>query len=262
MDLTYQNIDYVGDSGVHIVEAGELQTDKYGLSTCTAKFRTRASNWASFPRMNTVHPIFSSLWGEKKSISFAGPWVYQTIGYAGLDPNDTGGSNAAESAPIYELVVGLSEDHIETNPNFITFIGGKPTAPLNGCVFRLAIGENAGALTNGKAPAETDTGYVFDHFLLIGADGKRNPYAKVESYMNATKITWRKTWVSTANPKDNKKAGYIDTPPGTPPSIEPGNWLNMGFSSTQRGKVFMISESWMSSGPLGWLKPVYTAPSA
>jgi hypothetical protein len=265
-DITYPTLDYFGQLGVVLIDAGTMQTDKYGLSTCTAKWRTKASNWASFPKLSSSHPIFTTLTGEKRETALVGPWAFCTMGYAGLDPIDTGSGNKTESTPIYELVKGVSEDAIETHPKFLSTIGGKPTAPLHGATFRFV---KTGWITDGATPATEDTGAVFDSFTLMKvgnddegnlvSDGGKNPFASIKSYFNPSKVTWRKTWVSTSNPKNNNSAGKRQTPPGDPPSIQ-GNWLNMGFSSTQRGQVFMISEEWLASGPQGWNSVIY--PSA
>jgi hypothetical protein len=236
-------LDYFGNLNVSLQEPGVLSTDKYGISSCTAKWRTPVDGWTNLPRINSNHPIFSTLTAIHRNISINGPWAYADIEYEGRDPLE----GNASSTPIYELSRALNEDPISTHPDFVSKIGGTPTHPLNGAVFEWPANPGWGK-TDGVTPAHSDVGAVFVQFTLIGPDGKKNPYAKLETYLNPSKATWRKTWVATSKPTTND-GGKLQTPPGNPPSINGGVWLNMGITVTQRGSVFMCSEEWMGSGP-------------
>lgn len=245
-DLSVKQSEYHGNSGIILEDPGTLHEDRTGLATCTAVWVTRRANWGSFPKINTAHPIFGYIGIESRSISFKGAFARCECNYAGIDANET--------EPVYELVVGLSEDPIDTHVDFVTKIGGKPSSPLHGAVFK-HIKTGAKFYTGAVAPG--DDGYVFDSFmLLIGSD--KNPYAKVETYMEASCMTWKKSWNKRLDNNDISKVGHIDTPDGRPPSLKsPANWLNMGVTLTKRGTCYAATQEWRASGRAGWLREVY-----
>ena len=149
---------------------------------------------------------------------------------------------------------GVSDDAIETHPDFVSNIGGSATNPKNGAIFYNA---QTGKTTDGKTAEASDDGYVFKEFAII-VGGSRNPFAKQEAYLNSSKLTWRKTSVTRASPNSATRAGRIDSPPGGAPGLSGGaNWLNMGLSSTKQGAVYQVTEDWMASGPGGWNPLVY-----
>jgi hypothetical protein len=216
----------------------------------------KALEWNKSPRIQHQHPIWSGLKAHKVTLKIEGPFCFATIEYSGKSPFGHGsGSSDQLGTPIYETIISLSEDPIDTHKEFVTKIGGKPTAPKNGAIFRNADGDR----TDGITPAPSDKGWVFDSFALI-VGGQKNRKAKVEAYLNPSKIIFRKTWMSLRKPGTNK-AGKLDTPPssGDPPNLTGGaNWLNMGITSVREGNIYHNTEEWMASGPGGWDPDIYS----
>lgn len=246
-------IDYHGSTTVDLEDPGEVDIDERGIASCTARYRTPAANWQNLPKHRSAHPIFRGLSATRRRIKLSGPYAYCEATYEGFDPLGGGGSAEVLGPPTYELVRGVSDDPIETHDRFDSVIGGTPKNPLNGANFRNI---SDGTIANAAKKASTDEGYVFDSFSIILPNGKKNPFAKIEAYYNASKCTWRKSWLSRARPSSNVRAGKIDTPDGNPPAIN-GDWLNMGITSVERGSIFSNTEDWLGSGPGGWNKIIY-----
>jgi hypothetical protein len=251
MSFNTDGVEYFGVRGLSLIEPGELVTDVHGSASCSAVWRLPALQWSAFPKWGHHHPVWSSMRAFRSSMKIEGPWVFSTIEYSGPSPFSVPFVDAL-SEPIYETVIGLSEDPIDTHPHFVELIGGTPSSPLNGARFVDMEGKPADA----SRPASSNEGWVFDSFALIH-NGKKNPKAKVTSYLNPTKITYRKTWASKTRPNINN-AGKIGTPPGNPPPL-PGSaeWMNMGITSSKNGHIYNNTEEWMASGPNGWDKDIY-----
>lgn len=257
MSFTDPKLYYHGSTGIITEDYGTLHTDRTSLSTCTAVFKIKQTSWTSLPNVNTPHPIFGYIGMESRDLSFSGGWAIAKCSYAGIDDSSSEGT-----PPIYELVVGLSEEPIETHPKFVTDIAGTSVAPANGAVFE-KLGNDGGIIATFSStnpnPDQTNANCVFKKFLTFkGKD--LNPYAKGEVYLSATNMTWRKTYNIKASLSTIKNAGKIDRPEGSPPDLDPGgkiNWLNMGINMTKRGSAYTCVQEWRASGRQGWNKTVY-----
>jgi hypothetical protein len=207
------------------------------------------AKWNILPKVNSVHPIFTYISMEKREMSLKGPYARAVCSYAGIE-----NSVSDFTAPFYELIIGLSEEPIETHPNFVSKIGWTAMAPKNGAVFRHV---NTGQRVTQYAKASNNDGYVFDSFLVF-VDGKLNEFAKVESYLEASQVTWRKTYNGVAHPSNLVEAGKIGNPDGPAPSLPSGrNWLDMGITATKRGSAVQLVHEWRASGRRGWIQSVY-----
>lgn len=225
-------------------DQGRLTTDIFGLQTCTARFKYPAGiGFIGAPSLFDPHPNYSWLHLEHQEIDVAPGFTIFTNGYAGI----AGG--LSESTPIYEMSLGVSEEQIQLHPKFITSIGGRPSAPLNGAIFV--------DFETGKKTTDDARG-VFQEFLGI-VGGERNLLGGISAFLSPNEFTWRERKVSNARPFDVSQVGYISTPVGPAPSVNfPRNWLYMGVSYEQRGLSYFINREWRASGRNGWNQIIYT----
>ena len=239
--MNFGSYEYHGNLGVLMSDPGTLTTDRTKLQTCTAEFTCPANSFRSLPNIGSVHPIFGTITMERRVVSVKGAYAVAQCCYAGIDEDET--------APVYETISGLCESPIETHPNFTAF-AGTPSAPINGANFR-----KGDMIVNAASPSTTgDSGYVFEGFdVMVG--GVRNEFAGVTSYLEAGQITFRATW-NVRKWVPGSAAGKIGSPSGPAPAIV-GTWLDMGFTSTQRGSVYQVSREWRASGRRGWNAQIY-----
>lgn len=242
---------YYGKNGIITEDPGTLVTDRTGLCTCTATFKIRLNLWSQLPNVGAGHPIFDFILMEKRELVLKGPWAIATCSYAGVAFTD---ENGPEGQIVYELCSGVSEEPIETHPDFDKKIGGTPMAPENGANFRNIAD---GSIANKAKKASTNDGYVFENFdLMVGA--AKNDFAKIESYLEAGQLTWKKTWAAKASAEDLSNVGRIERPPGGAPRLPAkSTWLNMGITSTKRGSAYTMVQEWRASGRRGWNERIY-----
>ena len=229
-------LEYHGQSSL-IYESSALRTDPYGLSTATCVWKTPKSNFHLAPALDSAHPVWGFLYMERREVALEPGFAVITGEYTGLE----GGA----SRSVYELSFGLSDEPIQTHPDFLSDIGGKPSAILNGAYF---VDPETGAKST------DDNVGVFDHFLGT-IDGARNLFAGIESYLSP-QVTLREIWTGTT-PVVASGLGKINTPSGgaTPPIA--GNWLLIGASFQQRGRVYSNTREWRGSGRNQWNPTIY-----
>lgn len=240
--------EFHGSNGVIVKSYGTLVTDITQLSSCTSVFQIRKDKWDQLPDIGSRHPIFTYIGMSKRSLEFQGLFAVATCGYEGAKI-----TNSFGTPPVYELAAGVSEEPIETHPDFAKF-AGSATNPLNGAQFRNV---QDGSIANASAKASTDDGYVFDSFsVYVGND--KNEFAGIQSYLDSGCMTFRKTWNVPLPPTALGNIGKIDFPDGPAPQLQGGaTWLNIGVTSTQRGSVYQAVQEWRASGRRGWNRDVY-----
>lgn len=240
-----------GNNGIIVVDYGTLTTDRYLLDTCTAVFKITKASWPYLPTIPSGHPIFGWIQMEKREVSFKGTYAEARCSYAGV---------VADTTPVYETVDGLSEDPIATHIKFASDIGGSPKAPINGAIFRYAGGGSPQPNADADHVAASNDGYVFDSFQIFTPGGKTlSKFAKQEVYLAPFNQTFRKTYNTTNPTVDTSMTGYIDVPDGPAPDLGGSrNWLNMGYTITQRGLATQVIVEWRASGPRGWNPTIYT----
>jgi hypothetical protein len=253
--MSVQDIQFLGKQGIILNDPGTLTTDRTGLATCTATFKVRKDHWQTMPNLWSPHPIFGFIGMEHRELSFQGPFAVAVCKYAGVDAIMYQNGN---SSPVYDLCVGVSEEPIETHPDFASF-AGSPMSPINGANFRLL---EKGTIVNAKTATKPEgpDGYVFDSFDIFTGDGKggKNKFAKVESYLEASQLTWRMTYNSKVSPASIAGVGLIGDPIGPAPRLAgKRNWLFMGITSTKRGSAYQTSMEWRASGRSGWIEEIY-----
>lgn len=236
---TLTDLNLLGTDGLVVESPGELMTDIFGLSTCTAVLKCPIDRSNLWPGLLTSHPIYPNLHMERRRIQMSEGYYVITAEYAGI----LGGGT---SLAVYELCIGVADEPIETHPKFTSEIGGTPSNPMHGAVFLGPDGQ----------PTSDDAVGQFAYFTHI-ADGSDNPFAGIESYLAADQVTWRERYVSASAP-GGATPGKISSPPGgyggLPSAV---NWILVSRSFEQRGLSFFVTNEWRAGGRRGWNTTIY-----
>lgn len=145
--------------------------------------------------------------------------------------------------PTYELTTSLSQEPIQTHPDFVS-LAGTPAAPLNSSVF-----------------VDPDTGHVSEKDNAIWKEfafkGTENTKAGVSSYL-VPGCEWRETKFQTTRPTGIREVGTIDNPAGPAPSLSGRDWLAWGETYVRRGHIYQVNRTWKLSGRNGWDSDIYS----
>lgn len=217
-----------GQTGWVLSTAGTLSTDRYGLSSAIATY-SRYDFGLGDPGLpvsfGSTHPVWTYLECDKVQVSHNGTHWEARADFFGV---------TGAPAPIYELDMSLSEEPIETHPDFFMVLGGSVNLPYNGAIF--------------------DEDGTFKGFVK---DGDNDEFVGVRSYLSPGAV-WRKVYVSKTKPSDMSLLGKIDVPEGSPPTVSSGrNWLYSSLSWEQRGLTYQIRKEWRLSGRQGWNISIY-----
>lgn len=188
---------------------------------------------ASLPKKGTAHPRNSYLkaYRSRGTSGEAGVSSF-TVDYLGLtkDPSE----------PRLSFQGSLSQEPIETHPDFKTEIGGTPGAPKNGAKF-----DDDGSFLGFPSNDESVEA------KLVGVTGYLRPGAVVRvTYFTAKPANFR-----------FDHTGQIATSvPGLPKDIrlpEGANWLIGSPALEPFGPFNKISVDYLLSGPGGWNGKIY-----
>lgn len=210
-----------------------ISMDRFGLwtGTFTKTVKTEQA-YAFMPLPKSNHPTYTWLQLEKARMQHKGPWTDIVMEFAGIPKNDT--------EPVYEFIGELSQEPIETHPDFdkILEAAGLTLADVQ------SSGDNKVFTGFPDSVKESDNKFVQ---ALYG----------VESYLLAGG-TWRMTYCTRREPRaDTKRYGKIDTPAGNPPSFDDRNWLYYRFNYEERGKTYRVVKEWKLGGRGGVNELVY-----
>lgn len=202
-----------------------------GTFDATVRFVCR---WADImvyaPRRNSArHPDFPTLIcnGIQGTRLKPGIMVELTATYRGVvgstpDPGNELGNSTEE------VITSMSEAPIETNPKFVTDIGGTQANPLNDAVFN-----DDGTFKGWKVTSR---------------------FAGKESYLIPSTI-YRRSTPSRTRPSSVGPVGTISSPGiGSPATT---NWLYTARTWRRDGGVYEVSDEYMLSGPGGWDPVIY-----
>jgi hypothetical protein len=233
---------YFGNDGLILEAAGELVTDRYGLWSGACRYKVPVGRLDLVPALNSAHPHANFCLAERQRVVFSpGHWNVM-VDYAGAQADDT--------EPVFEFNHGTGTEPIETHPNFVSLLGGKPSAPLNGAIF---------VDRDGEITADDARG-VFDRFRPVLA-GVLNELAGASGFITATNSIWSKSWTRKTAPSAGSNIVRIDEPAGNAPSFGGAyNWLFLGTSYTKRGGAYACVSRWMLSGRRGWSQKIYGTP--
>lgn len=216
---------------------GELVTDRYGLVTGRLTFKARPNRWDLYPAIHSRHPNASFCLMEKRRVVQSRGWWTITGHYAGVEYDS--------SEKVYELERNTRSEPIETHPDFVEKIGGKPSAPLNGAIYVDETGW----------PTSDDKLGVFEGFRIT-LDGSRNKLAGVDSYLAPTNTVWTAQWTSRSKPSPGGGVGKIDNNPegGAPDYGGEFTWLYTGLTYEDRAGTYSARQTWL----LGrWISEIY-----
>ena len=211
-----------------------FSTDRYGVDTMELVVKIPDQ---LFPQQiladYSPHPRFSNLLLSKRNGQKTEPgwWTvsYTFEGFVNQEPEE----------PTYELVGSLSQEPIETHPDFAAFATEE-----NGAIFI-----DPETLLQSDAPNR-----IFKEFANV--DGAANQKAGVTSYLEPS-VEWRETRFSRSRPTSLTGLGNIQTPNGSPPNLSPRDWLYWSESYIRRGGVYQITSTWKLSGRNGWDPDIY-----
>lgn len=237
---------YYGNEGLIVCSGGELSTARGGLMSGRMCFKVKPGRWADMPVQNSQHPYAAFCAMEKRQVKF-GKGYWEVLG-------DYVGCEGEETEPAYDFDPGTGSEPIEVTKNFVTEIGGKPSAPKNGAIFVDENGEKT----------EDDKKGIFERFRILTAGGLANPFAGLENFLTMNNGIWTKTWVRTSAPTGipgaEKPLKIVTAPPGGAPSFGGAyNWLEFPVGYSKRAGIFECRQSWMVSGTRGWNTTVYNS---
>ena len=210
------------------LQAGWTLTEDFtNTLSGSAKFVVKkAQAFANPPKMGAPHPynkdariIAITLVGNKTSYDY-------DVQYFGLTANP--------SRPVYSYYSSLSEEPIETHPNFIDF-GGTADSPKPGAVFDA------------------------DGLFLGFSDEAGDDLTGVRGYLTGSPSI-RKTWFTTQAKKGLEDIGETRTiKPGVIPGIdEDTTALKTNWSSRPIGLTYYeITEEFLLSGMGAWNPIIY-----
>ena len=181
------------------------------------------------------HPRFSSMALTRKTGQRGKPGWW-TVNYV------FEGFLLAIPEPTYELTTSLSQEPIQTHPDFATF-AGTPSTPLNESQF-----------------VDPDTGFNSQKsnaaWKEFAFNGSANPKAGIDSYLNPG-CEWRETKFVTTRPTGIRDVGTIESPAGNNPTVAGRDWLAWGESYSRRGHIYQVNSTWKLSGRNGWDTDIY-----
>lgn len=217
-----------------------FSTDRYGVDTMELVVKISDQ---LFPQQILAdfspHPRFSQLLLSKRDGQRSEPGWW-TVSYT-----FEGFLNGEPEEPTYELVGSLSQEPIQTHPNFAE-IAGTPAAPKNGAIF----------IDPESLRQSESTNAIFKEFANV--NGAVNPKAGVDSYLEPS-VEWRETRFSRSRPTTLTGLGNIQTPNGSPPNLSPRDWIYWSETYVRRGGVYQITSTWKLSGRNGWDPDIHDA---
>jgi len=219
--------------------AERFESDRYGVDSVELTVEIPDSLFPDHVLADFApHPRFSQMSLARKSGQRGKPgwWTVSYVfeGFLYEPPED----------PTYELTTSLSQEPIQTHPDFAT-IAGTPAVPANGAVF-------INPDDNKKSKKDNA---IWKEFAF---DGTANPKAGVDSYM-VPGAEWRETKFQKSRPTGIRDVGTIEDPPGPVPTISGRDWLAWGESYVRRGSIYQVTSTWKLSGRNGWDTDIYTA---
>jgi hypothetical protein len=143
-------------------------------------------------------------------------------------------------SPVYELTTSLSQEPIQTHPDFETTIAGTPASPKNGAIF---VDPDTGWISE-------KTNAVFKEFSASDAKGG------IDSYL-VPGAEWVETKFQRSRPSGIRDVGTIDEPNGPNPSVSGRDWLAWSESYVRRGSIYQLRSAWKLSGRNGWDEDIY-----
>jgi hypothetical protein len=223
--------------------------DRYGVDSLTLVEEIPPEKFPELLRPSgSVHPRFPKMAVSKRTWTVAASGFYRvTYQYEGVLlelPEAT-----------YDLQGSLSENPIQTHPDFVSVLAGKPSKPKNGAIF---VNRKTGDPSMVDSPGVAE----FKEFSATVKDPEdenkqiKNKKAGIEAYL-VPGATWTKTSILDARPTALSKLGEIQEPDGPNPTLGDRTWLFYDVSYQKRGFIYQLKETWKLSDRGGWDAEVY-----
>lgn len=211
-----------GDSGSINAEGLLVATVKY-LCAWDKVFRLLPRRYVS------RHPDYNGLVANEVSFTRKPPGIAEiTCKYAGVPSGDaTGPTGTGAFLPVEEVSVSVSQEPIETSPNFGSISSSEKTYNTN---------------SDGKE--------IFSGFK------KDSDFEGIDSYL-APQATFRRSYISETIPSLSG-IGTRNTPTNAPTTASGFNWLKSGITASKQGELWSVSEEWLlSASSDGWNTTIY-----
>ena len=257
----------------------QITNDGYGLLESVCKWVVPYGTKA--PAKNSEHPYDNRLYCWKTTTQImAGQVMAIEAHYVGIE-------EGLDTTPQIQITVGSSTEPIDTHNEFVSKIGGKPSAPKNGAIF---VDPSTGEKT------EDDALGVFAEFSMMaeltsneGSEGEFTSYGKnrlagVKSYYNPTitlkgnfftkhELNAQKVVSAIGKTTTDGVLGGMEVIPtwvkialagamnnkGVEGYYQDRNWLVTGVNVEEFGQVLKVSYDLTLGGILGWNNYVYKA---
>jgi hypothetical protein len=217
-----------------------FETDRFGIDTVELVVKIPDNLFPSQVLSDFApHPRFSNMLLSRRSGSRNEPG-YMTVSYL-----FEGFLDEAPEEPTYELLGSLSQEPIQTHPDFSTVIAGTPNDAKNGAIF-------VDPQTRLQSEASNA---VFKEFLNSPEPGSQSK-AGVDSYLEPS-VEWRETKFQKTRPNSVTDLGNIQDPAGNPPDLAPRDWIVWSYSYIRRGALYQVTTTWRMSGRNGWDPDIY-----
>ena len=232
-----------GNAGLKLASASEIAVDRKGLWSGSCRFTLPIGAWSVVPKVGNAHPLAAFLLAERSRVILSKGLWQAIVEYAGIEED--------ESEPQYALDPGVGNEPIETHDDFVRTLAGRPSAPINGALFKNP--------KTGWPTRSDELGYYeFEKFAEGLAGGAANPFAGTKQFLECNQTVWTKTWTSKAKPEAGRVLSVVDDPPGGAPSYGGAfNWLEHPVAYTKRGGAYSNSQRWLLSARRGWNRLVY-----
>lgn len=223
---------WIGENIVgHLIEdvPATIGIDEDGVASGSIPYTTAWESAVGLALGMNHHPNYPWLKRKKANITREpGGAAKVVIDFEGLPSNPD---------PKYSMDGSTSKEPIETHPDFVEKIGGKPGAEKNSAVF--------------------DGDGKFKGFKQVH-NGSANPKAGVKSYL-VPQVTYTQEKYLLATTSLLGSLGKIDTPPSSNvrPSVGSRTWLMIGASASQVGNGIKLKRKWKLSGPRAWDEDIY-----
>lgn len=231
-----------------VIQQGKMrfETDRFGVDIITQRV---AIPGQLFPRAmlahNAAHPRYPFMQLTRRSGEEDSPGMfvvqYQFEGFLFDVPE-----------PVYELVGSLDQEPIAGNARFVSHIGGKPSAPLNGAIFVSPI--------TGMPTSDDNEGVFYEFAATLpgvsAGERIRNPKAGQDTAL-IPGAEWVVSKFSRTRPSVLGNLGKIENPEGPNPSLSGRTWLRWAHGYVRRGGIYQEQIRWKISGPNGWDEDTY-----
>jgi len=210
-----------------IVSSTGANFNKYGFATGSLRFKF-PMDVSIIPRYGDVHPHYSFMRLEDFSLSNDEGFYIVDANYVGIE--------GTETAKVYEFSGNVTQEPIETHPNWVTVLSNKNEFHPTLTSSQISIGGGTNKVSTFEVTNEKWNG-ITDYLVPSG--------------------TLSVTWYSTTAPSALNLSKIFSKVYDFSMNIGDKNWNQTGLTSRIRGGIYEIKEEYMLSGIRKWNTDVY-----